>query len=336
MVWSLGWPAAQSSPLRCAMSPGAWRRSRPCAQRPAWLGPDVDAVVILTASQGLAATAAGLSNTPHVRFVHYEGAPEGMCLRAVEKVFAQNEQRIALIATNTTIESTTRERHPGRRLTVRSFTVADPTMRIGEDERGPARHELEIVDTEFVMAMVGGWWPYRDMETVKRGLELLGRPVTLVVCGVPVRPSELEPAVRRGGGRVVDLAGAVTENQLRRIYAASDGALVTRTPGWPEEIGTLFDAARYGVPLVMSDHDPDLSHRLANEPWIRLFRAGEPLGLARALERFAEDPPPRPDRHAAERMGLSSAPDAIVAFSRLAAAMPTRRGEPTPGTSPTR
>ena len=79
------------------------------------VGPDVDAVVILTASQGLAATAAGLSNTPHVRFVHYEGAPEGMCLRAVEKVFAQNEQRIALIATNTTIESTTRERHPGRR-----------------------------------------------------------------------------------------------------------------------------------------------------------------------------------------------------------------------------
>ena len=145
-----------------------------------------------------------------------------------------------------------------------------------------------------------------------------------MVCGVPVRPSELEPAVRRGGGRVVDLAGAVTESQLRRIYAASDGALVTRTPGWPEEIGTLFDAARYGVPLVMSDHDPDLSHRLADEPWIRLFRAGEPLGLARALERFAEDPPPRPDRHAAERMGLSSAPDAIVAFSRLAAAMPTR------------
>jgi glycosyltransferase involved in cell wall biosynthesis len=243
----------------------------------------------------------------------------------LEKLFARSERSIAVIATNAAIESTTKQRHPDRHISIRSFTVADPSMYIGEDERDPARRELGLADTEFVMAMVGGWWPYRDMETVKRGLELLRRPVTLVVCGVPVRPSELEPALARGGGRVVNLAGSVAESELRRIYAASNGALVTRTPGWPEEIGTLFDAARYGVPLLVSDHDQDLSDRLASEPWIRLFRAGDPGDLARSLDSFAERPPPRPDGGAAERLGLSSAPETIAAFSRIARNQPKRR-----------
>lgn len=293
-------------------------------------GEDVEAVVILTASQGLAATAAGLSRTPHLRFVHYKGVPEGVFLRAFEKLFARNERRIAVIATNAAIESTTKQRHPDRLIVVRSFTVADPSMYIGEDERGPARRALGIADTEFVMAMVGGWWPYRDIETVERGLELVTRPVTLVICGIPVRPSELEPAIARGGGRVVNLAGSVTESELRRIYAASDGALVTRTPGWPEEIATLFDAARYGVPLIVSDHDQDLSHRLTAEPWVRLFRAGDPQDLARTLEGFAERPPPRPDRRAAEQLGLTPATETIAAFCGIAATLPRKRG----GTSP--
>ena len=296
-------------------------------------GEDVEATIILTASQGLAATAAGLSRTPHLRFVHYKGAPEGMCLGALEKVFARSGRSIAVIATNAAIESTTKQRHPDRLISVRSFTVADPNMYIGEEERRPARRELGIVDTEFVVAMVGGWWPYRDMETVKGALELLRRPVTLIVCGIPVRPSELEPAIARGGGKVVNLAGSVAESELRRIYAASDGALVTRTPGWPEEIGTVFDAARYGVPLIVSDHDQDLSHRLTGEPWVRLFRAGDPQDLARMLEGFVERPPPRPDQGAAERLGLTSATEAITAFCRVAATLPRRRSIRSPGTT---
>jgi glycosyltransferase involved in cell wall biosynthesis len=289
-------------------------------------GEDVEAVVILTASQGLAATAAGLSRTPHLRFVHYTGVPEGVCLRALEKLFARNGRGIAVIATNAAIESTTKQRHPDRLVIVRSFTVADPSMYIGDDERRPARRELGIADTEFVVAMVGGWWPYRDIETVKGALELLGRPVTLVVCGIPVRPSELEPAMACGGGRVVNLAGSVTESELRRIYAASDGALVTRTPGWPEEIGTVFDAARYGVPLIVSDHHQELSHRLTGEPWVRLFSAGDPQDLARTLAGFAERPPRRPDQRAAGRLGLASATETIAAFNRIAVALPRRRG----------
>jgi glycosyltransferase involved in cell wall biosynthesis len=205
-------------------------------------------------------------------------------------------------------------------------------MYIDEDERWPARHELGIAETEFVVAMVGGWWPYRDMKTVRRGLELVGRPITLVVCGIPVRPSELEPALAVGGGKVVNLAGSVTERELRRIYAASDGALVTRTPGWPEEIGTLLDAARYGVPLVVSDHEPDLSRRLSGEPWVRLFRAGNPRHLARTLEGFAENPPPRPDKRAAERLGLTSATETVSAFCRIAENLPSLPRFHIPGT----
>ena len=289
-------------------------------------GEDVETIVILTASQGLAATAAGLSRTPHLRFVHYEGVPEGACLRALEKIFARSERSIVVIATNAAIESTTKERHPERTITVRSFSVADPSMYVDEGERRPARRELDIADTEFVLAMVGGWWPYRDIETVKRSLELLRRPVTLVVCGIPVRPSELEPAIARSGGRIVNLAGSVTESELRRIYAASDGSLVTRRPGWPEEVATVFDAARYGVPLIVSDHDQDLSHRLTAEPWVRLFRAGDPQDLAGTIEGFAQGLPPRPDRGAAGRLGLRSATETIAAFFRIAVTLPRRRG----------
>ena len=83
-----------------------------------------------------------------------------------------------MIATNAAIESTTKQRHPDRLVIVRSFTVADPNMYIGEDERRPARSELGIAETEFVVAMVGGWWPYKDIETIKRALELGRRPVT--------------------------------------------------------------------------------------------------------------------------------------------------------------
>jgi glycosyltransferase involved in cell wall biosynthesis len=243
----------------------------------------------------------------------------------LEKLFARSEGSIAVVATNAAIESTTKQRHPDRPISVRAFAVADPSMYIGEDERHPARRELGIVDTEFVMAMVGGWWPYRDLETIKSALEQLKRPVTLIVCGIPVRPLELQPALEAGGGRVVNLAGAVPESELRRIYAASDGALVTRTPGWPEEIGTLFDAARYGVPLIVSDHDECLTHRLTDETWVRLFRAGEPQDLARTLEGFAEGPPPRPDQRAAERLGLAPATESIAAFCSIAATLSGRR-----------
>jgi glycosyltransferase involved in cell wall biosynthesis len=296
-------------------------------------GQDVEATVILTASQGLAATTAGLSRTPHLRFVHYKGTPEGVTLRALEKIFARSGRSIAVIATNASIASTTKQRHPDRLVIVRSFAVADPNMYIGDDERRPARSALGIAETEFVVAMVGGWWPYKDIETIKRALELRTRPVTLVVCGKPVRPSELEPALARCGGRVVNLAGAVTEDELRRIYAASDVALVTRTPGWPEEIGTAFDAARYGVPLIVSDHDEDLSRRLTAEPWVRLFRVGDPQDLARTIEGFAETPPPRPDHGAAERLGLTSATDTIAAFCRIALTLPERRSIRFPGTT---
>ena len=97
----------------------------------------------------------------------------------------------------------------------------------------------------------------------------------------------------------------------------------------------MFDAARYGVPLIASDHDEDLSDRLTGEPWVRLFRAGDPEDLARTLEGFAESPPPRPDRRAAERLGLTPATETIAAFCRIAAALPRRRSLRLPGTTTT-
>ena len=126
---------------------------------------------------------------------------------------------------------------------------------------------------------------------------------------------------RESGG----LAGSVTESELRQIYAASDGALVTRTPGWPEEIGTVFDAARYGVPLIVSDHDQDLSHRLTGEPWVGSFAPVIPRTSPGHSRASPKGPPPRPDRGAAERLGLTSVTETIAAFCRIAVTLPKRR-----------
>lgn len=289
------------------------------------LGGGGEVVVILTASQGLAATTAQLAGTSHLRFVHYEGAPEGAILRVAERIFARGGRSVVVVCTNPTIEATTRKRHPNRHTVVRPFAVADPAMYIADSERQPARQELAIADTEFVVAMIGGWWPYKDVGTVKRALERVEHPVALVVCGIPIRPAELEPAVKRCGGRIVNLQGSVTERELRRIYAASDCALVTRTPGWPEEIGTIFDAARYGVPLIVSDHDRALSERLSREPWVRLFPTGDASALAKTLDDVADEPPPRPDHGAPERLGLHPASETIVAFCGIAATLPEQR-----------
>lgn len=274
--------------------------------------------VILSASPALAATTATLSRSPHVRFVHFLTAPEGRALRALERLCRAGEHQVVVICTNESIERGLLQRHPNLRTLVRRFTVADPGMRVADSERAAARRHLGVDDTEFVVAMPGGWWPNKDVDTVKAAIARMSRPVTLIVSGKPITPTSLEPSARQAGGRILALEGGITETQLRRIYAASDCALVARTPGWNEEVGALYDAARYGVPLVMSDHDPVLSSTLRDEPWARLFPPGDSEALAATLEAVHDTPPPRPDRDAPSRLGLSRGDERTAELAGIA------------------
>ncbi|MGR8011778.1 hypothetical protein [Streptomyces hypolithicus] len=72
-------------------------------------------------------------------------------------------------------------------------------------------------------------------------------------------------------------------------------------------------AVRHGVPLIVSDHDPDLTARLDGQDWARIFPAEDSAGLAAALDRLTANPPGRPGNGAAEAVGLPTA-DGQAAF----------------------
>lgn len=276
--------------------------------------------VILTASPALAATAASLSGCPHVRVVHHVWAEPGRLLQRMER---RSLHRVAgralVVCTNGAVEAGIGRRSPGLPTRIRHFTVADRRMYLGADERAPAREQLAIADHEFVVAMVGGWWPYKDVDTVQRALEAMDRPLTLLLAGNPITPSRMEPAVRPGGGRVVARPGWVSEEELRRIYAAANAVLVMRAAGWDEENGAVYDAVRYGVPVVVSDHSPELCRDLVGEPWARIVPAGDADILAKTLVEVMDAPPPRPDPGAPARLGLSTGSERVAELCRFAA-----------------
>jgi hypothetical protein len=276
-------------------------------------------VVVLTASQALTATTAALGGVPHVRLVHDAGVPEGRALRGLERLCRQAGRCVTLVCTTESVRQELLARHDWLDAVTQPFTVDDPAMYLSDDERAPARRALGIAEDEFSVCMVGGWWDYKDLGIVERGLSGAGRPVTLVLVGNPMQPERLEPAVHAGGGRIVARRGSVTEAQLREVYAASDCALVTRVPGFDREASTVYDATRYGVPLVVTDHDPTMHDRLAREPSVRLVGAGDGDALASALRDVANTPLPRPDRELSARLGLMTGEAKVGFYEELSA-----------------
>jgi hypothetical protein len=276
-------------------------------------------VVVLTASHALTATTAALGGVSHVRLVHDAGAPEGSALRGLERLCRGSGRLVTLVCTTESVRMALLARHPWLDAVVQPFTVDDPAMYVSTDERAPARHGLGIADREFAVCMVGGWWDYKDLGIVERGLSALDRPVTLVLVGNPMQPERLEPAVKAAGGRIVALRGSVTETELRQVYAASDCALVTRVPGFDREASTVYDATRYGVPLIVTDHDPTMHDRLVREPTVHLVPAGDGDALARMLQEVAMTPPPRPDRELSVRLGLVTGEAKVAFYEELSA-----------------
>ena len=157
------------------------------------------------------------------------------------------------------------------------------------------------------MCLVGGWWPYKDIAVIDAALARLKEPLHLVVTGSPLDEAVLKRWRDRPGLRVHTVPGPVSEAVLRLVYAAADAALVTRHAGTGKESGLVMDAARLGVPLIVSDHDGALTARLRGQPWALTFPAGDPAALAEALHTVVRQPLPLPGPDAPGLLGMRSA-----------------------------
>ncbi|MFI7286426.1 hypothetical protein ACIBRY_07180 [Streptomyces anulatus] len=74
-----------------------------------------------------------------------------------------------------------------------------------------------------------------------------------------------------------------------------------------KESGLVMDAARLGIPLAISDHDPDLTARLGGRPWVLTFTTSAPDALAEALHSVIRRPLERPGPEASRLLGMWSA-----------------------------
>ncbi|WP_309049159.1 hypothetical protein [Streptomyces sp.] len=263
-------------------------------------------VVVLSASEALHG-AAGLLGGPHLRFVHELVTTEDAALRTLGRLTRRGERRVMALAPTGAVRDDLAARFPRLPVTVRPFAVADPGDRLTDTDRRRAREAFGIPSHEAAVCLVGGWWPYKDPATVGAALARLDIPVHVLVVGGPATHRLLKTWAALPHVRLHTRPGPVPETLVQEAYAAADAALVARHPGVAKESGLVVDAVRLGIPLICSDHDPQLTKALAGHEWVRLFPVGDSAALADVLRDLAWCPLPRPAACAAADLGVPTA-----------------------------
>ncbi|KNB50772.1 hypothetical protein [Streptomyces caatingaensis] len=305
------WPlAVRRSPhqvtliARCLTEAACLRTARHLVQEPG-------AVVVLSASEALHGAAALLGGQPHLRFIHEAITTEDAPVRLLGRLARRGERRVIALYPTEAVRDQFTDAFPCVAREARAFAV-DDGRRLTGAERDGARTAFGIPADAAAVCLVGGWWPYKDIATVDAALARLTRPLHLLVTGTPLDEKVLARWHQLPRVRLHTVPGPVGEQVLRLVYAAADAALVTRRPGVGKESGLVMDAARLGVPLLVSDHDPALTSRIAGQPWARLFPAGDPAALATILDSLASGPPERPGPGAPEAVGMATAAEQAV------------------------
>jgi glycosyltransferase involved in cell wall biosynthesis len=301
---------------RCLTEASALRAARR-------LEPDADAVVILTASEALHGAAALLGGQPHLRFVHEAVTTEDAAVRLLGRLARRGEGRVIAVYPTQAVADQFAVAFPHLPAVVGGFAV-DDGRRLSVLEREGSRAAFGIPAAEAAVCLVGGWWPYKDIDTVDAALARLKEPLHLVVTGSPLDEAVLERWRDLPGLRVHTVPGPVSEAVLRLVYAAADAALVTRHPGTGKESGLVMDAARLGVPLIISDHDSALTARLHGHPWAVTFPVGDPDGLVEALHTVIRQPPPLPGPDAPGLLGMRPAAGQADFLTRTFAPLRTK------------
>ncbi|MEU6460092.1 hypothetical protein [Streptomyces sp. NPDC047065] len=280
------------------------------------LADGADAVVVLTASEALHG-AAGLLGGAHLRFVHELVTTEDALVRALGRLARAGERRVLVLAPTRAVRDDLRARFPRLPLTVRPFAVADPGDRLTDTDRRQAREAFGIPPSEAAVCLVGGWWPYKDLDVLDTALTRIDGPLHLLVAGDPLDEQRLRAWTRLPHVRLHIRRGPLPEHAVREVYAACDAALVARRPGVAKESGLVIDAVRLGVPLIVSDHDPHLTGVLARHDWARIFPAGDGAALADVLHELAWSPLPRPAPHASADLGVPTAAEQTAFLTTL-------------------
>ncbi|MFI9206124.1 hypothetical protein [Streptomyces sp. NPDC053048] len=284
---------------RCLTEAACLRTARRLVREPG-------AVVVLSASEALHGAAALLGGQPHLRFIHEAITTEDALVRLLGRLARRGERRVIALYPTEDVRDQFTDAFPGMDGKARAFAVDDGN-RLTEAERDGARTAFGIPADAAAVCLVGGWWPYKDIATIDAALARLTTPLHLVVTGTPLDEETLARWHQLPQIRLHTVPGPVGEQALRLVYAAADAALVTRRPGVGKESGLVMDAARLGVPLLVSDHDPALTSRLAGQPWARLFPAGDPGAIAAILDHLPAEPPERPGPGAPAAVGMATA-----------------------------
>ncbi|MEU3992595.1 glycosyltransferase [Streptomyces platensis] len=301
---------------RCLTEGAALRTARRLESR-------ADAVVILTASEALHGAAALLGDQPHLRFVHEAVTDEDAVVRLLGRLARRGEGRVIAVYPTQAVADQFAAAFPRLPAVVGGFAV-DDGHRLTAGEREGGRAAFDVPSSEAVVCLVGGWWPYKDIAVIDAALSRLKEPLHLVVTGFPLDEALLQRWRAQPGLRVHTVPGPVSEAVLRLVYAAADAALVTRHRGTGKESGLVMDAARLGVPLIVSDHDPALTARLRSRPWALTFPAGDPAALAEALHTVIRQPPPLPGPEAPGLLGMRSAAEQAGFLTRTFASLCTK------------
>lgn len=277
--------------------------------------------ILLSASEGLPALTA-LWGGPHVRITHDVITTQDRALRLLDHATRRGRDRVAVVCPTQAVRTKVLREHPGISTLVQPFALTEAGERITDRERATARECFAIAADQTVITLVGGWWPHKDIATIDAALGQLTAQPHLLVAGEPLDQGVLARwAALLGRGLRVH-HHALTGLQLRTIYAATDLLLVARHPGAGTESGLVCDAARHGLALVISDHDPQLCRALAGQPWLRSFTAGDPSSLASVLDAALAMPPIRPGPEAIGLLGLLTPDQALRAYTELHRGLP--------------
>ncbi|MFF6995643.1 glycosyltransferase [Streptomyces sp. NPDC008313] len=287
------------------------------------LEPGADAVVILTASEALHGAAALLGGQPHLRFVHEAVTAEDAVLRLLGRLARRGEQRVIAVYPTQAVGDQLATVFADVPAVVGAFAV-DDGHRLGDTERDGGRAAFGIPAAEAVVCLVGGWWPYKDITVIDAALDRLKEPLHLVVTGSPLDEAVLQRWQSLPNLRVHTLPGPVGDSVLRLVYAAADAALVTRRPGTGKESGLVMDAARLGVPLIVSEHDDALTARLHGQSWALTFPAGDPDALVDALHTVIRQPLDHPGPQAPGLLGMQTAVEQADFLTRTFAPLHTK------------
>ncbi|GAA1914072.1 hypothetical protein GCM10009716_24470 [Streptomyces sodiiphilus] len=279
-----------------------------------------DALVILTASEALHGATALLGGQPHLRFVHEAVTTEDAIVRLLGRLARPGEQQVIAVYPTQAVGDQLAGAFPDLSSVVGGFAV-DDGLRLTATERDGGRAAFDIPADEAAVCLIGGWWPYKDIAVVDAALALLKEPLHLVVTGSPLDEAVLRRWRDLPGLRVHTAPGPVSEAVLRLVYAAVDAALVTRHAGTAKESGLVADAARLGVPLIVSDHDPALTALLHGQPWALTFPAGDSAGLAEALHTVIRRPPPLPGPDVPGLLGMRPAAEQADFLTRTFASL---------------